>query len=1150
MLRRAVGRMLHRSLTTAFGRWQRTVEEEDSKRKIMIQIFMRMLYWDIGRKFANWALCTLQRQSIKAQAQRVVMKLKSRHLTLAYHRWNDAIAQHMRMKERTNKHMAQIVKRVRQHNTHAAFERWCEHIDECRQHQEYIQRIDEAQRRIGMCKRVVARMLKQQLALAWSTFVECVAERKHNRETIRRVLSRMTHRVLAGTFACYAGAVGTVVVQRERVARTMARWKKPGMKRAMEAWTEYLEIVHGERAQEAQELARQYMQDVLNKEQEKAGLEAERRIGMCKRVVARMLKQQLALAWSTFVECVAERKHNRETIRRVLSRMTHRVLAGTFACYAGAVGTVVVQRERVARTMARWKKPGMKRAMEAWTEYLEIVHGERAQEAQELARQYMQDVLNKEQEKAGLEAERRIGMCKRVVARMLKQQLALAWSTFVECVAERKHNRETIRRVLSRMTHRVLAGTFACYAGAVGTVVVQRERVARTMARWKKPGMKRAMEAWTEYLEIVHGERAQEAQELARQYMQDVLNKEQEKAGLEAERRIGMCKRVVARMLKQQLALAWSTFVECVAERKHNRETIRRVLSRMTHRVLAGTFACYAGAVGTVVVQRERVARTMARWKKPGMKRAMEAWTEYLEIVHGERAQEAQELARQYMQDVLNKEQEKAGLEAERRIGMCKRVVARMLKQQLALAWSTFVECVAERKHNRETIRRVLSRMTHRVLAGTFACYAGAVGTVVVQRERVARTMARWKKPGMKRAMEAWTEYLEIVHGERAQEAQELARQYMQDVLNKEQEKAGLEAERRIGMCKRVVARMLKQQLALAWSTFVECVAERKHNRETIRRVLSRMTHRVLAGTFACYAGAVGTVVVQRERVARTMARWKKPGMKRAMEAWTEYLEIVHGERAQEAQELARQYMQDVLNKEQEKAGLEAERRIGMCKRVVARMLKQQLALAWSTFVECVAERKHNRETIRRVLSRMTHRVLAGTFACYAGAVGTVVVQRERVARTMARWKKPGMKRAMEAWTEYLEIVHGERAQEAQELARQYMQDVLNKEQEKAGLEAERRIGMCKRVVARMLKQQLALAWSTFVECVAERKHNRETIRRVLSRMTHRVLAGTFACYAGAVGTVVVQRERVARTMARWKKPGMKRAMEAWIKKA
>lgn len=49
----------------------------------------------------------------------------------------------------------------------AEAERRLEHL----RHQEHIQRCEEAQRRIGICKRVVAGMLKQQLALAWSTFV-------------------------------------------------------------------------------------------------------------------------------------------------------------------------------------------------------------------------------------------------------------------------------------------------------------------------------------------------------------------------------------------------------------------------------------------------------------------------------------------------------------------------------------------------------------------------------------------------------------------------------------------------------------------------------------------------------------------------------------------------------------------------------------------------------------------------------------------------------------------------------------------------------------------------------------------------------------------------------------------------------------------
>ena len=103
-----------------------------------------------------------------------------------------------------------------------------------------------------------------------------------------------------------------------------------------------------------------------------------------------MLRRQLLIAWNMFVDSVRETQHNRETVRKVMSRIMHRTLAGAFDCYAGAVQSVLTQREKVARMIARWKTPGLKNAMEAWGEYLEIMHGERAQETQELDRQQLE----------------------------------------------------------------------------------------------------------------------------------------------------------------------------------------------------------------------------------------------------------------------------------------------------------------------------------------------------------------------------------------------------------------------------------------------------------------------------------------------------------------------------------------------------------------------------------------------------------------------------------------------------------------------------------------------------------------------------------------------------------------------------------------
>jgi len=51
----------------------------------------------------------------------------------------------------------------------------------------------------------------------------------------------------------------------------------------------------------------------------------------------------------------------------------------------------VAQREKVAKTMARWKAPGLKKAWERWEAYLEDVWQERAQEAQQLSKRELRN---------------------------------------------------------------------------------------------------------------------------------------------------------------------------------------------------------------------------------------------------------------------------------------------------------------------------------------------------------------------------------------------------------------------------------------------------------------------------------------------------------------------------------------------------------------------------------------------------------------------------------------------------------------------------------------------------------------------------------------------------------------------------------------
>ena len=59
-------------------------------------------------------------------------------------------------------------------------------------------------------------------------------------------------------------------------------------------------------------------------------------------------------------------------------------LSGAFDCYAMHVQNVREQRERVAKTIARWQKPGLQRGWELWLEYMDGREHERRDELHKL----------------------------------------------------------------------------------------------------------------------------------------------------------------------------------------------------------------------------------------------------------------------------------------------------------------------------------------------------------------------------------------------------------------------------------------------------------------------------------------------------------------------------------------------------------------------------------------------------------------------------------------------------------------------------------------------------------------------------------------------------------------------------------------------
>ena len=66
---------------------------------------------------------------------------------------------------------------------------------------------------------------------------------------------------LSGAFDSFADHMEAVKDKRRRVERSLSTWKHPGLRRCMQRWLEYMNIVAEERMEEAQEMTRKLMHE-------------------------------------------------------------------------------------------------------------------------------------------------------------------------------------------------------------------------------------------------------------------------------------------------------------------------------------------------------------------------------------------------------------------------------------------------------------------------------------------------------------------------------------------------------------------------------------------------------------------------------------------------------------------------------------------------------------------------------------------------------------------------------------------------------------------------------------------------------------------------------------------------------------------------
>jgi hypothetical protein len=226
------------------------------------------------------------------------------------------------------------------------------------------------------------------------------------------------------------------------VEKAMARWRTPVLALMFQEWWGYMEqekaAIHARAQHEAMTELKQNLEDELASSKTHAEKECERRMGMSKRVVARMLHIQLAQAFDSYSERVQECKERKATCKRLIHRMLHTQLAAAFDCFSEAIEQLAAHRTMVLKATSRWRTPALKEMFERWLDYVDRVKQEGMEEGNALAKREFADQLAK---------EKSVGE-ERVQQELLRHHDGLASQTRVICpTLARRQGREPLRGV-------------------------------------------------------------------------------------------------------------------------------------------------------------------------------------------------------------------------------------------------------------------------------------------------------------------------------------------------------------------------------------------------------------------------------------------------------------------------------------------------------------------------------------------------------------------------------------------------------------------------------------------------------------------------------------------------------------------------------
>ena len=951
-------------------------EAEALRLSKMEQVLRRILQQELARAWTQFKTVTLEAIEVKKKMKRAAFRMMMRCVAMAWQQWHGVYSENKKTRGLLNGAAKKMLNRA----ISGAFDRWCEMAEEAR----------EMRVKLARC---ATKMKNSQILGAWTRWCEMTEEAHEMRVKLERCAMKMKNREILGAWSRWCEMTEEAQDMRLKLSRCAAKMKNSQLIGAWERWCEMCDEAKDMRAKLERAAARMLNRCVASAFEtwvEMCGEVSETREKL-KRAAMKMMMRCVSDALERWMEFAEEAKEMRVKIERSLGRLRNREIAGAFDRWTSFVEETVNMRVLLTRCAVKMKHGQLVTAFNHWLDVIQFEIAEREREERE----------ERERKLAKRQEEQTQEKLKRIILRVKNRCVSNAFDRWAEMSEEMREMRTKIERSLGRLKNREIAQAFDRWSEHVSEAQEMRQKLRIAAGKMLMRAAASAFATWKEAWQT-----KKENGVKMKRFLKRMLNSQligsfeswSEYAEEQKKQRI-MVKRTLMKMLRRELAQAfdrWLQYLDDLAqqrkEEQENRIKMERFARKLRNREIIGAFTRWAEMTEEAVAMRVKLTRFMKRLQNSGLIAAFATWFDWVQEM----------------------------LEMKRKI---RKVLMKTMNAAMANAWAKWIQMVEDARANlSEEERRegVLRRAMARMLNARVAAAFGAWQDVWAQKQRVKGMIRRLMNRGLAMAFQTWYDVWQETVRERMAEDEEEARkervvmQVLQKLKNREMAAAWsawfeqVEQKRRL---RGLANRMRMGAASKAFAMWISVVEERGDQRRLLHKVAARMLMRRVSMAFNSWLDAIESI----RRTRNLMSRMRNPMVGHCFNLW---LDAVDEAREANADALSKAEREDLEERRRkaEAERLRLEREHSLKSKAAVHFRQSESLMVFMIWKENWESIKAERMRIQAAYMRMTRSAMGKAFQRWREMLDETQEQRDIAQRALQRMRNLAMSRAFVNW--------------------------------------------------------------------------------------------------------------------------------------